>query len=126
MKTAVSREVNVLCRYFTQKSVLERVPTCFLLLGGILTGTQLLCLLSVTYPPSRSDNSGPSDSKSTEGDVVLDGKKEQDTSQGEDPDSTEDRNLEKDIKEKEDKNVSVQEQLTANSQSVSSPVERYM
>jgi hypothetical protein len=39
-------------RYFSQGEVLDRVPSCYLLLGSILTGIQLLCLLSFSYPPS--------------------------------------------------------------------------
>ncbi|XP_076454079.1 apicoplast pyruvate carrier 1-like [Babylonia areolata] len=43
-------------RYFTQAELLHRVPSCFLVLGGILTGLQLLCLLSFSYPgPPKSD-----------------------------------------------------------------------
>ncbi|XP_070173340.1 uncharacterized protein [Littorina saxatilis] len=37
--------------YFTQREVLEKVPTCYLLLGGIFTVTQLLCIVSLTFPP---------------------------------------------------------------------------
>ncbi|KAK7469813.1 hypothetical protein BaRGS_00036190, partial [Batillaria attramentaria] len=38
--------------YFTQPEVLDKVPSCFLLLGGVLSGTQLVCLLALSYPPS--------------------------------------------------------------------------
>ncbi|XP_076453631.1 uncharacterized protein LOC143288865 [Babylonia areolata] len=37
--------------YFTQPEVLSRVPTCFLLLGGIVGSVQLLCILSLVFPP---------------------------------------------------------------------------
>ncbi|XP_070207035.1 uncharacterized protein [Littorina saxatilis] len=47
--------------FFTQPEVLGQVPTCYLLLGGIFTATQLLCVLVVTFPPDagsalHSDN----------------------------------------------------------------------
>ncbi|KAL8594765.1 hypothetical protein ACOMHN_047483 [Nucella lapillus] len=41
-------------RYFTQRDLLDRVPSCFLVLGGLLISVQLLCLLSFTYPDSNT------------------------------------------------------------------------
>ena len=38
-------------RYYSQTEVLDNVPTCYLLLGGIMSGIQLLCLLSMSNPP---------------------------------------------------------------------------
>ncbi|KAK7499227.1 hypothetical protein BaRGS_00009487 [Batillaria attramentaria] len=37
--------------YFSQPEVLSNVPSCYLLLGGVLSGIQLLCILSFTFPP---------------------------------------------------------------------------
>ncbi|XP_076466255.1 apicoplast pyruvate carrier 1-like [Babylonia areolata] len=43
--------------YFDQAQVLDRVPTCYLLLGGVLAALQLLCLLCMSYPPRvRADS----------------------------------------------------------------------
>nr|KAG5714520.1 hypothetical protein BaRGS_006966 [Batillaria attramentaria] len=42
--------------YFTQREVLDNVPTCHLLLGGILTGILLVCVASMAYPPTADKN----------------------------------------------------------------------
>ncbi|KAK7506901.1 hypothetical protein BaRGS_00001752, partial [Batillaria attramentaria] len=42
--------------YFTQREVLDNVPTCHLLLGGILTGILLVCVASMAYPPTVDKN----------------------------------------------------------------------
>ena len=42
-------------RYFTQEELLSRVPTCMLLLGGVACGIQLLCIVTVCFPPPPSE-----------------------------------------------------------------------
>ncbi|KAK7104941.1 hypothetical protein V1264_019578 [Littorina saxatilis] len=38
--------------YFTQLEVLQRVPSCYLVMGGLLGGLQLICLLAISSPPA--------------------------------------------------------------------------
>ncbi|KAK7469811.1 hypothetical protein BaRGS_00036188 [Batillaria attramentaria] len=42
--------------YFTQREVLDRVPSCFVLLGGILSAIQLVCICLFSYPPPATKN----------------------------------------------------------------------
>ncbi|KAL4219844.1 hypothetical protein ACF0H5_020255 [Mactra antiquata] len=41
-------------RYFTQEEVLDKVPSCFLILGGIYFGLQILGIVCLAEPPSIS------------------------------------------------------------------------
>ena len=57
-------------RYFTQSDVLDRVPSCYLVLGGILGGIQLFCLITVSFPrsvpPAEAENDVSSTASETE------------------------------------------------------------
>lgn len=42
--------------YFTQPEVLTNVPSCFLLLGGVLSGVLVLSLACLSEPPAQGNN----------------------------------------------------------------------
>ncbi|KAL8573809.1 hypothetical protein ACOMHN_019083 [Nucella lapillus] len=42
--------------YFNQTTVLEHVPTCYILLGSVLFGVQIVCLLCMSYPTRSREN----------------------------------------------------------------------
>ena len=44
-------------RYFTDPGLLDRVPTCFLILGACYLGMQLIGIAMLTTPPSRGTTS---------------------------------------------------------------------
>ncbi|KAL3848576.1 hypothetical protein ACJMK2_019426 [Sinanodonta woodiana] len=40
-------------RYFSDDDLLDRVPTCFLILGGIYSGMQIIGIILITSPPAE-------------------------------------------------------------------------
>nr|KAG5688691.1 hypothetical protein BaRGS_014402 [Batillaria attramentaria] len=56
-KPSCGQDVSTLhSGYFTQREVLDRVPSCFVLLGGILSAIQLVCICLFSYPPPATKN----------------------------------------------------------------------
>ena len=42
------------CRYYSDKEILDRVPSCFLLLGACYAVLQLIGSMLITFPPTEA------------------------------------------------------------------------